>query len=46
LSGVSDNGTFIINVALDPANPAPWSSGRNGIPSGWTVKRASNPPSE
>ena len=42
LDGVSGSGTFIISDDLDPSNPSfPWTSGVRGIPSGWTVKKAS-----
>ena len=37
LDGVSGSGTFIIS----PSNPAPWTRGIDGIPSGWTVEKAS-----
>ena len=41
LYGVSGSGTFIINKGLDKDYPAPWTSGPDGIPSGWTVEKAS-----
>ena len=37
LYGVSGSGTFIISAS----NPAPWTRGIDGIPSGWTVEKAS-----
>ena len=42
LNKVSVGGTFIISDDLDSSNPVPWTSGPNGIPSGWTVKKPLN----
>lgn len=42
LYGVSGSGTFIISDDLDPSKPSfPWTRGEDGIPDGWTVKKAS-----
>lgn len=42
LFDVPSSGTFIINKNLDPLDSSfPWTRDRDGIPSGWTVKKAS-----
>ena len=42
LFDVPSSGTFIINKNLDPLDSSfPWTSGPDGIPSGWTVEKAS-----